>query len=215
MIVAFAGQKGGVGKTTCAVSTAVEWHARGKRVLLVDTDPQLSARTWGAVAAEAGVAAPIVVSMGPGLHRPDQLPALAAAYDVTVIDCPPRLDDVQRAVLAVCDVAVFPCGPGSYDAWALAEVARVVETARLHRPELVAVTLVTRRQRGTVIGREVRTTLGAVSLPTLDAELSYSVVFPESASAGMGPTTFRPKSETAAEVRRLCTELERVFDGRP
>lgn len=214
MIVAFAGQKGGVGKTTCVVSAAVEWHARGKRVLIVDTDPQASACTWAAVAAEAGVAAPTVVSMGRGLHRPDQLPALAALYDITVVDCPPRLDDVQRAVLMVADVAVFPCGPGSYDAWALAEVVSVVDTARLHRPELLAVTLVTRKQKGTLLGREVRGTLAGIALPTLDTELSYSVVYPESAGVGMGPTTHKPKSDTAAEVRRLCTELERMFDGR-
>ena len=39
-IVALAGQKGGVGKTTTATAIAAEWCARRRRVLLVDTDRQ-------------------------------------------------------------------------------------------------------------------------------------------------------------------------------
>ena len=42
-VIAFANQKGGVGKSTSAVSTSVYLVALGKRVLLVDIDPQANA----------------------------------------------------------------------------------------------------------------------------------------------------------------------------
>src|ERR1700753_2941419 len=106
MIVAFAGQKGGVGKSTTAVCIAVAALERGARVLLVDADPQGTVRTWGEVASERKLPAPTVIAMGASMHKAGQLMPLAAGYDLTVIDCPPRHGEVQRSALMVADVVV-------------------------------------------------------------------------------------------------------------
>lgn len=206
-ILAFAGQKGGAGKTTTAVAVAVELHARKRNVLLVDTDPQGSARTWAATCAERGLDGPTCVAMGAGLYRPDQLPRLAAAYDVTVLDCPPRLDALQREVLMVADLVVLPCGPTPLDAWAMAETVRLIEQARIARPQLDAAALLTRKQRGTTVGRDVRDALRAVALPVLTTELCYRVAYQTSLGAGMGPSTWAPRSPAAVEVRALVDEI--------
>ena len=49
MIIAVINQKGGAGKTTIALNLAAALAAEGKRVLLVDADPQQTAQDWAAV----------------------------------------------------------------------------------------------------------------------------------------------------------------------
>jgi len=211
MIIALIGQKGGSGKTTAAIALAAEWHRRGRRALLVDADPQQgSTRTWGEVAAEQGHAGPTVVAMGAGLHRPDQLPALARAYDVAVVDCPGRLDAVQRAALMVADVAVIPCGPSAVDAWAVAGSVDLVAESRSLRPDLQAAILITRRVARTVIGTGARETLAECGLPVLATELGYRVAFQEAPASGLGLADYAPGSAAALEVEALAGELEEL-----
>lgn len=205
--ITLTGQKGGSGKSTIAISLAVECLARGFRVLLVDTDPQGSARTWGEVAAQAGHPSPTVVAMGQNLHQPGQLPALAKNFDVVVIDCPPRHAEVQRAALLVTDLALIPSGPSATDVWALAESVEMVRAAQRVRPGLVAAAVVTRKVPGTVIGREAGKALKTAGLPVLRSELGFRVAYQESPAAGLGVTTYDPTGEAAAEVRAMTDEV--------
>lgn len=213
-IVAFAGQKGGVGKSTSALAVACEWHARGASVLVCDADPQGTARTFAVVAAEAGNEAPTVVGVGEGLERPDQVPKLSRSNDWTVIDCPPRMGKIQRAAMMIADLVILPCGPSTADAWALAESVALVNEARQVRPQLRAVVLVTRRVARTAIGDSAREVLGESGLPILKAELGYRTAYQEALAAGLGVTRYAPRSPAANEVRSLVRELERLAEGK-
>jgi chromosome partitioning protein len=68
MIIAVLNQKGGVGKTTLAVHIAAGLALQGHKVLLVDADPQGSARDWAAARVNA-LLFPVVGLDRPTLHR--------------------------------------------------------------------------------------------------------------------------------------------------
>jgi chromosome partitioning protein len=213
MIVAFAGQKGGVGKSTTSVCLAVAALERGARVLLVDADPQGTVRTWGEVAAERRRPAPTVVAMGASMHKAGQLGALASNYDMTFIDCPPRNGDVQRSALMIADVVVLPCGASAADAWALTTSLEVVREAQSLRDDLLACVLIARKQGRTSLGRGARKVLEAAGLPVLETELGSRVAYQEALATGQGITTYAPRDAGAREVFDLLDELGRLFHG--
>jgi chromosome partitioning protein len=210
-IITIAGQKGGVGKTTLAVHIAAEWAARGKRVLLVDADPQRTALTWGEVAAEQGHKGPSVIAMGDNLRS--QLPAVSEGYDITIVDCPPRHGKRQTWAIAVSELTILPCGPTSPDVWALAESVDLVNDVAALRPEMRAVILITRKDPRTLVAKEARAALSSAGLLILNSELASRITYPEAITAGQGVTSYASGSIAANELRRVVDELEEVLAG--
>ncbi len=133
MITSLVSQKGGVGKSTLAVSIAWELHTRGARVLLVDTDPQGTVRRAGEVAAARGLAGPTTIVIGKGIEQPHQLPRLAPHFDHVIIDTPGHLSELTRPLLLLSDVMLIPVGQSGADVWGNEDIITVAHTARQTR----------------------------------------------------------------------------------
>lgn len=87
-VISFINQKGGAGKTTTAINTAaalVRFH--GKKVLLIDVDPQGNATTSAGFAAEECAAVPTVYEVLKGdADVNDTIRATAAGFDLLPTD---------------------------------------------------------------------------------------------------------------------------------
>lgn len=168
MIFALVQMKGGVGKSTIAVHLAAWLAARGRRVALLDADPQEGSSRW---LAEAAPSIPTEALTDPDAIL-DRLPVLAAEADDVIADGPAGLAEASRALLLRCDVAILPVGPSVLDLRALADTARLVEQARSIRGGAPAAFVVLNRlQPHTILSREI-----AESAPGLGLTVASTVI---------------------------------------
>jgi chromosome partitioning protein len=205
MIIGVLNQKGGVGKTTIAVNIAAFLGKTGRRVLLVDADPQGSALAWSSARAIEPIF-PVVGMPKPSLHR--DLPALSSHYEVVIIDGAPRVNELARAAILASDIVLIPIQPSPYDVWAAAETVKLIREARQYKEKLQALFVINRRIANTAIGRDVSTALKQFDdVPVLAASLTQRVIYAESAAKGLSVIEVAPKGDATKELERLVKQL--------
>lgn len=215
MIIAAVGQKGGVGKTTLTLNVACELHERGHKVLLVDTDPQGTLRTWADVAEDHGHVIPTLIVMGPTLYRPHELPRIADNYDFVFIDTKgEKANKVQKAALMASDVALMPLSNSPADLWGMTDTVSTVEDAQMVRPHLRAFFVYSDWQPRTNIARQVTRAVESSDFDVIAPPIPGSVDFKESMGVGLGVTQYAPKGKAARSIRVFANKLEALKEQR-
>ena len=140
----FANEKGGTGKSTTAVHSAVALAAQGRRVAALDLDTRQ--RTLGryldnraATIERLGVALPMpaYATFDPGHEALDSaIERIAAGVEVLVIDTPGRDDSNARAAMVRADTLVTPINDSFVDLDLIGEVD--AETYRVRKPSFYA-----------------------------------------------------------------------------
>ena len=208
-IISVLNPKGGCGKTTISTNLARALHDRGQSVLIVDSDPQGSARDWHAASEDN----PLELV---ALDRPNNvktLRSMAANYDYVVIDGAAKLEDMIAAAIKVSDFILTPVQPSPYDIWAASDLVDFIK-ARQEVTDGVPVAgfVVSRMVEGTRLGGDVRAALDEYALPVFEATITQRQVYPQTASEGL--TVFDADNAKAkAETTALIDEILAMIAG--
>jgi len=203
-VIAVLNQKGGAGKTTIATHLARALQLDGADALLVDSDPQGSARDWAAVREDQ----PLTVV---GIDRPtiDRDLKNVARKDFVVIDGAPQAADLAVSAIKAAHFVLVPVQPSPYDIWATADLVELVkQRIEVTDGKLQAAFVVSRAIKGTRIGAEVTEALNGYGLPVLESRITQRVSYPGTAAAGSTVMDAEPDSDAAAEVRALANEIK-------
>lgn len=147
--IAVANLKGGSTKTTSAAFVAHVLHEQGRRVLMVDADPQGSALRWHEFASWPF---PVIRLDSGRLHR-DLDGIVGDRYEALVIDTPPLLDHrgIVLSALRTATHVLIPCAPTPIEYERLAPMREALaEAGELRRDgaEPVSAVLLTRTVAG-------------------------------------------------------------------
>ncbi|MCF5861700.1 ParA family partition ATPase [Aeromonas veronii] len=202
-VISVLNQKGGSGKTTIATHLCRAFQLAGHDVLLIDSDPQGSARDWAAVRDEQPV--PVV-----GIDRPTIERDIKAVShkDLIVIDGAPQAADLAISAIKASNLVLIPVQPSPYDIWAASDLVELVkQRIEMTDGRLKAAFVVSRAIKNTKIGAEIREALEGYGLPVLESRITQSVVYPSTAAAGTTVLDAESVSNAAQEIRALASEV--------
>ena len=203
LVVAVAQQKGGAGKSTVAANLAATLAGQGRKVALLDIDPQQSLARWHAERARQGSrAAPLAFEAPAGWRVPGMLDRLRGSHDVVVLDTPPHAETDARLAIRAADLVLMPLQPSAADLWASEATLKLAEAEKRRLAVLLNRVPPQGRQR-----EQVAAALAERGVPLLGPTLGNRSGFASAFAAGLGVTEAAPRSVAAEEVRALTEAL--------
>lgn len=202
--------KGGCGRSTVSTNLAAELSKLGKTVLIDGDMPQGTSASWFVMRQQSGQVGNLVCETVKD-HR--ELMATVQQHedaDYIVIDGPPRIAEITRAMLVLSDLCVVPVGASVPEIWATTDVLSIIEEAKKIRP--IDARVVWTRHRGyTKLARDLAAQAkDELGLPIMDSVLALRVAYPD--ALGGGQSVGELSDATArAELAAFVSEVSNIL----
>jgi chromosome partitioning protein len=199
-------RKGGSGKTTLAIHLAVTAQGSGRRVLLIDADPQGSTAAWWKARAAATPELEAV--------SPDRLGALldtarASGVDLAIIDTRPSVEADASQVAALSDFVLIPTRPAILDLRAILATLDIVKGSSIRAALILNACQAPRGSGDASATSDARNALKAFGVPVVPVAIVQRAALSHALVGGMTAAETEPDGKAAKEIRALWRFVER------
>ena len=206
--------KGGAGRSTVSTNLAGELSKMGKTVLIDCDMPQGTSASWFSVREQAGKAGNLIADTATN-HR--ELVAKVEQYqdaDFIVLDGPPRIAELTRAILVLADLCLIPVGASAAEIWATSDLLALIEEAKQVKP-VNARMIWTRYRPNTKLAQELsELATKELGLAALTTTLGMRVTYMQALGEGLTVAELADQS-AKVEARSLVEEVKKLLKVKP
>jgi len=204
--------KGGAGRSTLATNLAAHFSFQ-KSTTLIDCDlPQGTSSSWYALRQAEHLSKRLLLTIAHNhLELIHNAKEHAAISEYLIIDGPPRLAEMTRAIMILSDLCLIPLGASAAEVWSTTDLLQTLEEARKHKNDVDARLVWTRFRAYTKEAQELNEAVQkGLNLPDLQARLGYRVAFSEALARGLSVEEGSDRN-AQTEMLGVAEEVEKIL----
>lgn len=203
-VITVAQQKGGAGKTTLVAHLAAQWAGQGRKIALIDIDPQESLTAWYKVRVKtSGEDEHIDLRWVSGWRAGSEVDRLKREFDLILIDSPPHAETGAKTAIRAADLVLVPLQLSPMDLWATKPTLQLIKAEK--RDCLLVLNRVPHRG---LLADEMRAAIAEERLPVAASTLGSRSAFAASLTKGKGVSETAPRSTAGEEIAALAAEID-------
>ena len=211
-IVGIIQTKGGAGRSTFATNLAAHFSLR-EPTTLIDCDlPQGTSSSWYALRQAEFPSKDLFLAQARNhVELIQKAKEHASLSRYLIIDGPPRIAEMTRAIMILSDLCLIPLGASAAEIWSTADLLQTLEEARAYKPDVDARLVWTRFRSYTREAQDLKDAVQkGLKLEELRNRLGYRVAFSEALARGLSVEECADRNANA-EVHGLAEEVKRIL----